>query len=77
MGVGAGAENELQQDQDAEPCHGQKERVPVDDYFAIQPLLGEPDEGEESGACLEDERRTMAARLRRRRGPNISNPKVP
>src|SRR5208283_3885226 len=53
MGIGAGAEDDLNQDQNAECRHRKVKRVPVENYFAIDPLLGEPEQRQESGTDFE------------------------
>ena len=57
MEVDAGAENDLREDEKAEPRHGKEQRIPLDGQFAVEELFAKPETGEESGAGLQDESR--------------------
>ena len=59
MGIGAGAKCNLCDDESRKPSHGQEQRIPSDDDFAIPRLFDEPHQKEQQGASFEDEGRPM------------------
>ena len=55
MAIGGDAENDLQEDEKAEPRHGKEQGVPLDSEFAVEELLAEPETYEDRGAGFENE----------------------
>jgi len=53
--VGAGAENDLYENQKAEPRHGKKQRIPFDGQLTVEELPAQPQTGKQQGAGFEDE----------------------
>src|SRR6266852_2462849 len=57
VAIGGAAGCKLNNNQDGESCHRKEQRVPLDFHLAINPLLGEPEQYQQSGAGFEGENR--------------------